>query len=162
MNASAGDLDGNGKEDIYISNVHHEMQAEGSLLWMNETGDGAKVVDFKERAQRYNLLNTNRFGWGAAMGDLDLNGWTDVVQANGMVDDIWDKKWDKAQNFWYYQAQIARTGPEIHSYADKWADIRGCYIYANEPDRISLNIGGKISWTQLKLYILITKPTQGV
>ena len=36
-----------------------------------------------------------------------------------------------------------RTGPEIHSYADKWADIRGCYIYANEPDRISLNIGGK-------------------
>jgi len=143
MNASAGDLDGNGKEDIYISNVHHEMQAEGSLLWMNETGDGAKVVDFKERAQRYNLLNTNRFGWGAAMGDLDLNGWTDVVQANGMVDDIWDKKWDKAQNFWYYQAQIARTGPEIHSYADKWADIRGCYIYANEPDRISLNIGGK-------------------
>jgi hypothetical protein len=141
MNASVADFDGNGKEDVYISNVHHEMQAEGSLLWMNFTKDHAMEIDYSERAQRYNLLNTNRFGWGAATGDLDLNGWIDVVQANGMVDDLWDKKWKKAQNFWYYQAQIARTGPEIHSYADKWADIRGCYIYPNEEDRISLNMG---------------------
>ncbi len=142
MNASVGDLDGNGKEDMYISNVHHEMQAEGSLLWMNKTKDGSDKINFEESAQKYNLLNTNRFGWGAAIGDLDLNGWPDVVQANGMVDDVWDKKWAKPQNFWYYQAQIARTGPEIHSYADRWADIRGCYIYANEKDRISLNQDG--------------------
>jgi len=141
MNASVGDLDGNSKEDVYISNVHHEMQAEGSLLWMNQTTDKSKTINFSEGAQKYNLLNTNRFGWGAAIGDIDLNGWLDVIQANGMVDDAWDKKWDKAQNFWYYQAQIARTGPEVHSYADKWADIRGCYIYPNEQDRISLNIG---------------------
>ena len=141
MNASIGDLDGNGKEDVYISNVHHAMQAEGSLLWMNMGQKGS--YKFKEAAQQYNLLNTNRFGWGAAMGDLNLDGWVDVIQANGMVDDIWDKKWDKAQDFWYYQAQIARTGPDIHSYADKWADIRGCYIYANEADRISLNKDGK-------------------
>jgi enediyne biosynthesis protein E4 len=141
MNASIGDIDGNGKEDVYISNVHHEMQAEGSLLWMNYTNDRATTIDFKEGAQRYNLLNANRFGWGAAIGDLDLNGWPDVIQANGMVDDIWDKKWEQPQDFWYYQAQIARTGPEIHSYADNWADIRGCYIYPNEEDRISLNLG---------------------
>lgn len=141
MNSSIGDLDGNGQEDVYISNVHHAMQAEGSLLWMNEGGNGKFV--FKEAAQRFNLLNTNRFGWGAAMGDLNLDGWLDLVQANGMVDDSWDKKWEKPQDFWYYQAQIARTGPEIHSYADKWADIRGCYIYPNEADRISLNQKGK-------------------
>ncbi len=141
MNASISDFDGNGKEDVYISNVHHEMQAEGSLLWMNHTNDFATKIDFTEGAQRHNLLNANRFGWGAAVGDLDLNGWPDVVQANGMVDDVWDKKWKEPRNFWYYQAQIARTGPEIHSYADKWADIRGCYIYPNEEDRISLNLG---------------------
>ena len=34
MNASVGDVDGNGLLDVYVSNVHHEMQAEGSLLWM--------------------------------------------------------------------------------------------------------------------------------
>lgn len=144
MNASVGDLDGNGKEDIHISNVHHEMQAEGSLVWLNETASKSNELDYKESAQRLNLLNTNRFGWGAAIGDLDLNGWLDLVQANGMVDDIWDKKWEEPHDFWYYQAQIARTEPNIHSYADKWADIRGCYIYPNEQDRISLNLGNGV------------------
>lgn len=143
MNASAGDLDGNGKDDIYISNVHHAMQAEGSLLWMNYTGDEAKTADFKESASLMNALNTNRFGWGAAFGDLNLNGWLDIVQANGLVGDSWDQKWEEAHDYWYYQAQIARTGPETHSYADKWADIRGCYIYPNEPDRIMLNNHGE-------------------
>src|SRR5690606_25707238 len=74
---------------------------------------------------------------------LDLNGWTDIVQANGMVDASWDPKYAEPHDFWYYQAQIARTGPEIHSYVDKWADIRGCYIYPNEPDRIYLNNPGQ-------------------
>jgi enediyne biosynthesis protein E4 len=37
-------------------------------------------------------LNERRFGWGAAMGDLNLDGWLDIVQANGMVDDAIDKK----------------------------------------------------------------------
>ena len=73
MNASVGDLDGNGKEDIYVSNVHHAMQAEGSLLWMNKTTDRAEKITFNEGAQKHNLLNTNRFGWVAAMGYLDLN-----------------------------------------------------------------------------------------
>lgn len=143
MNATAGDINRSGKEDVYVSNVHHAMQAEGSMLWLNRTKTNAQKIDFFESAHQHNVLNTNRFGWGAGMADLDLNGWVDIIQANGMVDDIWDKKWDKPQDFWYYQAQIARTGPEIHSYADKWADIRGCYIYPNEKDRVSLNYNGK-------------------
>lgn len=143
MNVSVGDLNRNQKEDIYISNVHHAMQAEGSLLWMNQTVKGMDKANFKEQASFQNALNSNRFGWGAAMGDLNLNGWIDIVQANGMVDASWDPKFDKPMDYWYYQAQIARTGPEVHSYADKWADIRGCYIYPNEADRIMLNNRGK-------------------
>ena len=76
---------------------------------------------------------------GRSYCDLNLNGWQDIVQANGMVDASWDPKFEEPADYWYYQAQIARTGPEIHSFADKWADIRGCYIYPNEPDRILIN-----------------------
>jgi hypothetical protein len=143
MNVSVGDLNRDQMEDIYISNVHHAMQAEGSLLWMNQTVKGANKANFKEQASLQNALNSKRFGWGAAMGDLNLDGWVDIVQANGMVDASWDPKFDKPMNYWYYQAQIARTGPEVHSYADMWADIRGCYIYPNEADRIMLNNQGK-------------------
>ncbi|MEM7369598.1 MAG: FG-GAP-like repeat-containing protein [Bacteroidota bacterium] len=142
MNVSMGDVDGNGKEDIYISNVHHAVQAEGSLLWMNETDSLAAEVSFKERASQKNALNPNRFGWGGAMADLNLDGWLDILQVNGMVDDEWDKVQEEPEDFWYYQMQIARAGPDIHSYADKWADIRGKYIYPNEADRIYLNRDG--------------------
>ena len=140
MNASVGDLDNNGKEDVYVSNVHHAMQAEGSLLWMNQSEDEKLVM--KESATTLNALNTKRFGWGASFVDLNLDGWKDIVQANGMVGDSWDKIYDERMDFWYYQAQIARTGPEIHSYADKWADIRGMCIYENEKDGLMLNHQG--------------------
>jgi hypothetical protein len=142
MNTSIMDLDRNGKEDIYISNVHHAMQAEGSLLWMNHTQDNATKCNFKEQAAAKNLLNPNRFGWGAAIADLNLDGYPDVIQANGMTNDSWDKKYPKRVDYWYYQAQIARTSPEIHSYADKWADIRGCCIYEDEKDGIFMNNAG--------------------
>jgi hypothetical protein len=142
MNVSIGDLDRNDKEDIYVSNVHHAMQAEGSLLWMNFTENDSKDVNFKEQASKLNALNTKRFGWGAAFGDLNLNGWIDIVQANGMVDASWDNIYEEPKDYWYYQAQIARTGPDVHSFANNWADIRGCYIYPNEPDRIMINNRG--------------------
>ncbi len=140
MNSSVGDLDNNGKEDVYVSNVHHAMQAEGSLLWMNYS-EGEKLK-MKESATNLNALNTKRFGWGASFADLNLDGWKDIIQANGMVGDSWDKIYDERMDFWYYQAQIARTGPEIHSYADKWADIRGMCIYEDEKDGLMLNHNG--------------------
>ncbi len=143
MNVSIGDINADGKEDIYVSNVHHAMQAEGSLLWMNTTKKGAKKVDLVDKAFQYNALNTNRFGWGGAIGDLNMDGYPDILQANGMVDDEWDKKYEERMDYWYFQAQIARTGPEIHSYSDKWADIRGCAIYENEPDRALINQNGE-------------------
>jgi len=143
MNVSVGDINSDGKEDIYISNVHHAMQAEGSILWINKTKKGAQKVDLVDKAFQYNALNTKRFGWGGAIGDLNMDGYPDILQANGMVDDEWDKKYDERMDYWYFQAQIARTGPEIHSYCDKWADIRGCVIYENEPDRAYINQNGE-------------------
>jgi len=86
MNASIADLDGNGKQDIYVSNVHEPLQAEGSLLWMNNGNVDQKGANsFTDRSTAKNILNENRFGWGAAIGDINLDGKLDVVQANGMV-----------------------------------------------------------------------------
>jgi hypothetical protein len=34
-----------------------------------------------------------------------------------------------------------QSGPEIHTFADRWGDVRGRHIYANEARRAYLNLG---------------------
>ncbi|MCA9614552.1 MAG: VCBS repeat-containing protein, partial [Myxococcales bacterium] len=90
MNASVADFDRNGYLDVYVSNVHHSLQAEGSLLWMVYPEAGG--ISFVDEATQRGALNERRFGWGAGVGDLDGDGWVDLVQANGMVDDRLDPR----------------------------------------------------------------------
>jgi len=156
MNASIADLDGNGKQDIYVSNVHEPLQAEGSLLWMNNGNVDQKGANsFTDRSTAKNILNENRFGWGAAIGDINLDGKLDVVQANGMVSDNYDKQHDTCPDYWYWNAKIALTAPSVHGYADTWADLRGRCIFEKELNRIYLNQGDffidvadKAGWTK--------------
>lgn len=143
MNASVADFDRNGYLDVYVSNVHHALQAEGSLLWMVGPGEDPLMPEFKDEATFRGALNERRFGWGAAAGDLDNDGWPDIVQANGMVDDRLDRRYpdDVRKDYWYVNQKLMQSGPEVHTYADKWGDIRGRTIYPNEARRVYLNLG---------------------
>ncbi len=143
MNASVADFDRNGYLDVYVSNVHHSLQAEGSLLWMVGPGADGFVPEFRDEATFRGALNERRFGWGAAAGDLDNDGWPDIVQANGMVDDRLDKRLPEGarKDYWYVNHKLMQSGPEFHTYADKWGDIRGRTIYPNEARRAYLNLG---------------------
>ena len=142
MNASLGDVDDNGRPDIHVSNVHHKLQAEGSLLWMNYSQPGeARPGMFRDEAGKRNALNEHRFGWGAAFGDLNRDGRLDMVQANGMADDAYDHQHTPCPDYWYWNAQIALTNPDVHGYADRWADVRGRCIFGNEANRVYLNQG---------------------
>jgi enediyne biosynthesis protein E4 len=142
MNASVADFDRNGWLDVYVSNVHHSLQAEGSLLWMVSPGREPFVPEFKDEATSRGALNERRFGWGAAAGDLDNDGWPDIVQANGHIDDRLDHLIDSGRkDYWYINHKLMQSGPEVHTYADKWGDIRGRTVYPNEPRRAYLNLG---------------------
>jgi hypothetical protein len=140
MNASIADFDRNGTPDIYVSNVHAPLQAEGSLLWM--TFRSGPEVSFHNQAARRGALNPRRFGWGAGVADLDLDGWPDIVQANGMVDDKMDRRFDTPRDYWYVNGQVARSGPEVHAFADRWGDTRGYSIWGAQANRVLLNRKG--------------------
>ena len=153
MNASLGDLDGNGYLDIYVSNVHQPLQAEGSLLWMNSGAQG--VAAWSDQAVARNALNEKRFGWGGAIGDLDRDGRLDILQANGMVDNRYDPLYRGCPDYWYWNDKIALTHPDVHGYADRWADLRGRCIFPNEHNRVYLNRGRyfidaarQVGWTR--------------
>lgn len=142
MNASFADFDNNGALDIYVSNVHEPLQAEGSLLWMNSGDFGREGWRaLRDEATARNGLNAQRFGWGAAAGDLDRDGRMDILQANGMVDDSYDNLYDGCPDYWYWNEKIALTGPDVHGYADRWADLRGRCIFPDEANRVMINRG---------------------
>lgn len=142
MNTSVADFDRTGWLSVYISDVHHPLQAEGSLLWTFQP-NGTRHPDTKEQASYKGVLNENRFGWGASATDFDLDGWIDIAQANGMVDDTYDKKFEECPDYWYVNEKIARSPPSIHSYANNWGDIRGYCIFGKERNRLYLNLGTK-------------------
>jgi hypothetical protein len=96
---------------------------------------------FEDRAMAMNILNDSRFGWGAGVGDLDRDGRLDVVQANGMVNNNYDKLYEGCPDYWYWNDKIALTGPQIHGYVDMYADLRGRCIYPNDKKRVFLNVG---------------------
>jgi Na+-translocating ferredoxin:NAD+ oxidoreductase RnfD subunit len=142
MNVSIGDLHRDGRYSVYVSNVHHALQAEGSLLWTFSQSKNAPFgLKVRDEATALGVLNESRFGWGGVMADFDNDGWLDIGQANGMVDDSVDKKFERCPDYWYSNEKIARSSPEIHTYIDRWADIRGYCIYGSEYDRIYLNRG---------------------
>ena len=140
MNSSIADFDRNGWLDVYVSNVHQALQAEGSLLWMNR-GTRGSTPQLHDEATGRGALNEHRFGWGAGVGDLDNNGWVDIVQANGMVDNRLDPIHPGCPDYWYVNHKLMQSGPEIHTYADMWGDLRGRCIYPNEAQRVYLNRG---------------------
>lgn len=142
MNVSIGDLDNRGWQDIHVSNVHAPLQAEGSLVWRVEPNDKADGgIRLRDESSPRRMVNESRFGWGAVMGDLNLDGWLDLVQANGMVDDTADKMFDEPRDYWYRASQVMRAGPEVHSYADRWADLRGHEIWGRQKNRVYLSNG---------------------
>jgi Na+-translocating ferredoxin:NAD+ oxidoreductase RnfD subunit len=141
MNATVADFDNNGMSDIHISNVHHQLQAEGNLLYYFFPQNGSKFPKIEDRATHSGALNENRFGWGAAAADFNNDGWIDLAQANGMVDDLIDKKYDSCPDFWYINEKIARSSPDVHRYISNWGDIRGTCIHGFEHNRLYLNRG---------------------
>lgn len=142
MNVSIGDLDNRGWQDVHVSDVHAPLQAEGSLVWRVEPDDGSPDgVRLTDRAAERRLVNEQRFGWGAAMGDLNLDGWLDLVQANGMVDDTADRLFESPRDYWYRASLVMRSGPEVHSFADRWADLRGYDIWGRQQNRVCLSDG---------------------
>ena len=141
MNSSLADLEGNGRLDVYVSDVHHALQAEGSLLWMNQGVDAEGNPILVDEASARGVLNEDRFGWGAAAGDLDNRGWLDIVQANGHIDDSLDRQSASCPDYWYINAKLMQSPPDIFMYADQWGDLRGACIWPNEMTRVYYNRG---------------------
>jgi enediyne biosynthesis protein E4 len=81
MGVSCGDVDGDGRPDLVVTNFYDE----GTTLYQN-LGEGV----FNDRSGAFDLLSATRarLGFGIAFLDANNDGRLDLVQANGHVDDF--------------------------------------------------------------------------
>ncbi len=79
MNVDWGDFDGDGKLDIYVTNITDDYMREGNFLWHNQ-GNGK----FLDMAREVGVHDTG-WGWGAKFLDYDNDGWLDLYVMNGWV-----------------------------------------------------------------------------
>jgi hypothetical protein len=80
MGVDAGDINGDGRPELFVGNFQNEYK----MLYEN-LGDGL----FQDASHKYGLVADALpyVTWGAQFADLDLDGWPDLIAANGHVDD---------------------------------------------------------------------------
>lgn len=76
MGVDAGDADGDGDDDLFVSNLDNES----NTLYVN-VGGGL----FEDRTVETGVFKLGVTGFGARFADVDNDGWLDLVVVNGAV-----------------------------------------------------------------------------
>jgi len=92
MNAEWGDFDGDGRLDVFVTNITDDYMREGNFLWHNNglgPGPGPDgplqgQITFTDVARETGVWETG-WGWAGKFFDYDNDGWLDLYVTNGWV-----------------------------------------------------------------------------
>jgi hypothetical protein len=79
MGVDVGDPEGTGKPALWVTNYENEVHA----VYRNLSRPGAPRFAFASETVGVAALGKKFVGWGTGFVDLDLDGWEDLVVANG-------------------------------------------------------------------------------
>ena len=98
MGVSSGDLDGDGRIDLVVTNFYGE-----STTFFQNLGHG----QFADRSEDIGLARASRYllGFGVSFLDADNDGWLDLMTANGHVSD------SRPHSPYQMPLQLLRGGP---------------------------------------------------
>ncbi len=112
MGVAAGDIDGDGLIDLFVTHLTSEM----NTFWKQ-----GPVGRFTDRTLAVSAVSTRwrGTGFGTAMTDLDLDGWPDLVLVNGRV----HKGQDKAEGLPEFWRRYGERNQFLKNVEGKFADI---------------------------------------
>jgi enediyne biosynthesis protein E4 len=79
MGADVGDPLGVGRADLWVTNFENETHA----VYANQSRPGQPRFTFASDTTGVTALGTKFVGWGTGFADFDLDGWEDLLVANG-------------------------------------------------------------------------------
>jgi ASPIC and UnbV/FG-GAP-like repeat len=135
MNAEWGDYDGDGRLDVFVTNITDDYMREGNFLWHNDGPDAAGEVSFTDVARETGSADSG-WGWGGKFLDYDDDGWLDLFVVDG---------WVSAGPESYVPDIFAMiTRPDV-DLADvrNWPPMRDKSLSGYQRDRLFHNEGGR-------------------
>jgi hypothetical protein len=164
MGVDFGDLGGNGRFDMVVSNITTAWGLEESnFAWINQADSPAEMkkdldaghAPFVQRAQQLGLAWTG-WAWDVKMGDFLNDGQQDVVQADGFVKGSIDR--------WPWLQEMAMANDDILSNPAMWPNVgpgddiagdQSLAFYARNGSGKYVNIGEQIG-------LGVKIPTRGI
>jgi hypothetical protein len=134
MNASFGDVLNRGRWGLFVSNISEPgVLIHGNDLWV-PTEDAGAVPSYRNLAGAMGV-ELGGFTFGAQFGDLNNDGWLDLVVANGFVTG------ETPESYWYDYSMVAGGHTNIIADARNWPAIRGRSLSGSQEDHVWLNDG---------------------
>ena len=133
MNMTFGDIENNGKQSLYISNITEVgVLLQGNNLWIPSEVSGFPVYDNTARQKGVEL---GGWSYGAQFGDLNNDGSLDLYVANGFISGI------KGSSYWYDYSKVTGGNKAIISDALNWPAMEGKSQSGYQQNMIWLNDG---------------------
>ena len=134
MNASFGDVLNRGAWNLFVTNISEPgVLIHGNDLWIPSHGPG-ETPDYRNLAGAMGV-ELGGFPFGAQFGDLNNDGWLDLVVANGFVTG------ETPESYWYDYSMVAGGHADIIADARNWPAMRGRSLSGSQEDQVWLNDG---------------------
>ena len=133
MGVDFADLNGDGRLDMFVSNITEEFALqESNFVWVS-TGETARmargVAPYVERSEELGLSRTG-WGWDTRLVDLDNDGVAEALQAVGFV--------AGRVNRWPEVQELALGNDELLAHPGAWPALRHRLALREQDDPVAL------------------------
>ncbi|MBI1803014.1 MAG: CRTAC1 family protein [Ignavibacteriae bacterium] len=137
MNVDIADVDGNGRLDIYVTNIlaRRYKTDEGNMLWLNFPDQsmigGCKFMNVSSQVR----TNDGGWGWGGKFCDFNNDGLMDIFTVNGFTTGK-----DSTATYWYQLQEMVTQTKNNAADTKDWPVMGDRDLSGYEPSRLFLQV----------------------